>query len=250
MTRLLFIFLVSLTCAAAQGALVKPPPVEGLEWDAAEKTYAAKSDDTEALFTFTVTNRTAEPVEIRSTATSCHCTVATAPRKPWILAPGASDTLSVRVDLLSRRGGLTKTIYVDTSIGEEVLLVHVNIPPNRAVMREMNVMAARENRQAVLKGDCASCHVAPTLGKMGAELFTTACQICHGSPVRASMVPDLAVANVRRDAAYWDKWIRLGGEGTMMPAFSKAHDGSLDDEQIKSLVEYLATTLPSEPTPQ
>jgi cytochrome c553 len=247
MNRLLFVLLFSLASIALWAAVVKPSSVEGLEWDAVEKSYSATVDDTEAIFTFTVTNRTQQPVEIRSTATSCHCTVATAPRKPWILDPGASDTLSVRVDLLSRRGGLTKTIYVDTSIGEEVLVVHVKIPPSRTVIREMNAMAAMENRQAILKGDCASCHVTPAIGKMGAELFTTACQICHGSPVRASMVPDLAVATVKRDAAYWDKWIRLGGEGTMMPAFSKAHDGSLDDDQIKSLVEYLTKTLPSEP---
>lgn len=220
-----------------------------LEWDAIERGYSATPADTEAVFIFHATNRTAAPIEIKSVGTSCHCTVATPPRKPWIIAPGASDDLTVRVDLLSRRGGLTKTIYVETSLGEDQLMVHVKIPPPPAARREMNLVAAQADRQAVLKGDCASCHVAPTVGKTGPELFTSACVICHSLENRASMVPDLRVAKVHRDAAYWDKWIRLGGEGTLMPAFSKSHDGSLDDKQIQSLVEYLVAHLPSDPEP-
>jgi cytochrome c5 len=221
--------------------------VKGLVWDTTEQTFNATPRDVEALFQFQVTNRTDQPVEIRSTATSCHCTVAKPPRQPWSIPPGGSDTLLVRVDLLSRRGALTKTIYVDSSLGEVLLLVHVNVPPPAAVLRESNVMAARANRQAVLHGDCASCHVAPTVNLRGKELFTAACLICHGGPNRASMVPDLTVAKTPRDAAYWDKWIRGGGEGTLMPAFAKTNDGSLDDAQIASLVEFLVRNLPTQP---
>jgi len=220
----------------------------GLEWDALEKNYDAKAGEEEAVLSFQVTNRTDHRVEIRSTATSCHCTVAVPPRTPWIIEPGAKDSLAVTVDIRSRRGGLTKTIYVDTTEGEELLLVHVQVPPPPAIQREMNLMTAQADRQSVLRGDCASCHVTPTVGKRGAELFQTACAICHGSEHRASMVPDLAVAKVHRDAGYWEKWIREGSNGTLMPAFDRAHEGPLDDAQIKSLVEYLVTHLPTEPT--
>lgn len=243
-TRLLKVFLFAWLCGAGWAE-----PSTHLEWDAIERGYSATPADKEAVFVFHATNRTAAPVEIKSVGTSCHCTVATPPRKPWIIAPGATDDLTVRVDLLSRRGGLTKTIYVETSLGEDQLMVHVRIPPPAAARREMNFLAAQADRQAVLKGDCASCHVTPTIGKVGAELFTTACVICHAAENRATMVPDLRVAKVHRDAAYWDKWIRLGGEGTLMPAFSRAHDGSLDDEQIQSLVEYLVAHLPTDPQP-
>jgi mono/diheme cytochrome c family protein len=100
----------------------------------------------------------------------------------------------------------------------------------------------------VLHGECASCHVTPTIGKTGGELFQTACLICHGAEQRASMVPDLKVAKAPRDAAYWEKWIREGGgEKTLMPAFDKARNGSLDEAQIKSLVVYLLATLPTRP---
>jgi mono/diheme cytochrome c family protein len=89
--------------------------------------------------------------------------------------------------------------------------------------------------------------VEPTVGKMGAELFQTACLICHGAEHRASMVPDLAVAKTSRDAAYWEKWIREGANETLMPAFDRSRGGSLDEEQIKSLVEYLSATMASQP---
>jgi len=166
------------------------------------------------------------------------------------LAPGASDTLRVFVDLRSRRGGLNKTIYLDTSAGDQELLVHVDVPPRPELQREMNLQAAQAYRQAVLRGDCASCHVTPTIGKKGAELFATACLICHGAKIRATMVPDLAVTKVRRDADFWNHWIREGGENTLMPAFARARGGPLDDDQINSLVAYLLATLPTEPTAQ
>jgi mono/diheme cytochrome c family protein len=156
--------------------------------------------------------------------------------------------LSVVVDLRGRRGTLTKTVYVDTSSGEEILRVHVHIPPSPELRREMNLTLAQGDRQAVLRGDCASCHVAPTVGKKGAELFQTACVICHAAQHRASMVPDLMVAKVKRDATYWEKWIREGADGTLMPAFAKTHGGPLDDEQVASLIAYLVEHLPTAPT--
>ena len=236
---LAFVVVLSVTPHALSAA--------GLTWDSLEKNYDAKPGEEEATFTFIVTNPTDHPIEIRSTSTSCHCTVAVPPRTPWTLTPGAKDELRVTVDLRSRRGGLTKTVYVDTTDGEELLLVNVQIPASAALIREMNTVLARGDRQSVLRGDCATCHVAPTVGKMGAELFQTACLICHGAEHRASMVPDLKVAKVSRDAAYWEKWIREGANETLMPAFDRSRGGSLEEEQIKSLVAYLTATLPSEP---
>lgn len=217
-----------------------------LAWDAVEKRYAASAGQVEAEIPFTVTNRSGRPVEIREASTSCRCTEVVFPQRPWTLAPGATDTLRVRVDLRGRRGSLTKTIYVDTSEGEELLRVFLEVPLPPAVQREMNQFVAQGDRQAVLRGDCATCHVAPAAGKKGGDLFGAACLVCHGAAHRASMVPDLMQPTVARDAAYWEKWIREGGEG-MMPAWSKAHGGPLDDEQIKSLVEFLVANLPTQP---
>ncbi|HVU23331.1 MAG TPA: DUF1573 domain-containing protein [Opitutus sp.] len=229
------------------GAAVVAARATGLEWDALEKTYDAKPGETEARVTFTVTNRSRKPVSVTGVATSCHCTLAQPPRDPWVIAPGASDQLEVLVDLRNRRGTETKTIYVDTPAGEQELLLHVNVPPTPAMQRSMNLDVAFQDRQAVLRGDCATCHVAPAAGKQGAELFVKACLVCHGALHRASFVPDLGIAKEKRDAAFWEKWIREGKEGTLMPAFANANGGPLDDAQIASLVKYLAENLPTEP---
>jgi mono/diheme cytochrome c family protein len=222
--------------------------VAALRWDALEKSYSASPGEAEVEFSFEVTNTSESPIEILNLSTSCSCTAAIMGEKPWILEPGESDQVRVKVDVRSRRGGLTKTVYVSTSAGEQLLLVHVQVPPPPAVQREMNMMAAQADRQSILRGDCARCHVAPGAGKHGRELFEAACQICHGAEHRASFVPDLTKPTVARDATYWEKWIRHGGaEGTLMPAFAREHGGSLDDDQIASLVKYLTKHMSSEP---
>lgn len=234
--------------SAVFAATDKPP---ALVWDALEKRHEATPGETEAEFFFIAKNVSDHPIEITDVATSCHCTAAMMPHKPWILAPGAEEKLRVVVDLRSRRGTLTKTIYVETSAGPEQLQVFVKVPPPPAIQREMNQMVAQADRQAVLRGDCATCHVAPTVGKQGAELFAAACLICHGAEHRASMVPDLMQPKTARDAAFWDHWIRNGGaEGTLMPAFAKNAGGPLEDEQIKSLISYLLANLPTQPVAQ
>ena len=213
--------------------------VAGIEWDALEQRMEAAEGQVNAEFFFQLKNTGEEPLEILSLSTSCSCSAAIMREQPWIIAPGASDELRVVMDLRSRRGGLTKTVYVMTNRGEQLLLVHAKVPAPPAVQREMNMIMAQADRQAVLRGDCARCHVTPAEGKQGKELFEAACQICHGAEHRASFVPDLAVAKGPRDAAYWENWIRRGAEGTMMPAFAKEHGGFLDDGQVASLVEFL-----------
>lgn len=236
-----------LGASAAAGNAAVEQTVAGLAWDAVEKSYAAKPGEAQVEFSFEVTNTTEQPVEILSAASSCSCTAAVMREKPWVIQPGAKDTLRVLVDVRSRRGGLTKTVYVETNLGEQLLLVHVQVPPPPAVQREMNLMAAQADRQAVLRGDCARCHVAPAEGKHGKELFEAACQICHGAEHRATFVPDLMQPKVLRTAEFWERWIRHGAEGTLMPAFARENQGFLDDEQIKSLVAYVMEHLPTQP---
>jgi hypothetical protein len=68
------------------------------------------------------------------------------------------------------------------------------------------------------------------------------------------MVPDLHALKHPTDAALWRKWITSGKGiipaqvGSMMPAFSQAEGGPLTEEQISSLVDYLARTIPNNPT--
>jgi mono/diheme cytochrome c family protein len=97
----------------------------------------------------------------------------------------------------------------------------------------------------VFRGDCARCHVTPTVGKKGGELYTTACAICHEAPHRATMVPDLRAIKTPTGKEFWTQWISNGKPGSLMPAFASALGGPLNDEQIQSLAELLTQHFPS-----
>lgn len=217
-----------------------------LVWDAMEKSIEAKPGDESADFVFSVTNKSENAVEIVNVRPSCGCTVAELPEQPWILAPGASGAFRAKVDFQGKIGKFTKTIYVTSTLGTQMLSVVMNVPDSEESRRARNQQLATADRQAVFRGDCASCHVAPTIGKSGGELFQAACGICHTAEHRASMVPDLAVARVPRDAEYWRTWISDGKERSLMPAFAERHGGPLNAAQIESLIAFMLEKYPAE----
>ncbi|MEO5959024.1 MAG: c-type cytochrome, partial [Opitutaceae bacterium] len=179
---------------------------------------------------------------------SCGCTVAELPATPWVLAPKAKGAFKATMEFLGRDGTVSKTLAVSTTEGGQMLTITVKIPEPDPAMRQRNLEFAKADRQAVFRNDCASCHVAPTVGKEGAALFAAACSICHMAPHRATIVPDLLVAKEPRDAAYWMKWIAEGGgEKTLMPAFAQKHGGPLSEEQVASLVKFALRELPVAP---
>ena len=236
--------------AAAPAAPVAP----ALVFDAESKEYNAKVGEAAANFTFSLTNVSAEEVIITNVSTSCGCTVASLPSQPWHLAPGAHGEIKATMNLAGKQGRVTKQLTVNSSVGVKALLVHSIIPAAPAPVdaargdREKNMELAKADRQAVFKGDCASCHVAKGVGKMGHDLFQADCNICHeNTPSRAAMVPDLAQPKGPRDQNYWRSWIAHGRIGSMMPAFADTEGGPLSKEQIESLVTYLFDTFPKEP---
>lgn len=238
-------------------AVVPPSAQPGfpLSFDATMKTQEAKLGQESSAFTFSLTNTSAALVVIKAVNSSCGCTVASLPSKPWNLAPGESGNVQVNVDLRNKWGTLTKSITLDTSAGYQPLIIRVNIPepvktqPAAGVdmNRQRNMLVAMNDRQAVFKGDCARCHVEPARGKMGKELYTAACAICHDGPHRAGMVPDLRALNHPTNLEYWKFWTTSGKPNSLMPAFAKNLGGPLSPEQIESLSEYLSKNIPSRP---
>lgn len=218
-------------------------------WDATNKTLNPKMGDDSVAFQFTATNTSSKPVTIEQIRPTCGCTVAEMPSQPWVLAPGTSGTFIGTVDIRGKEGTVEKSLFVNSSTGTQMLNLTIKIPALDDMARKRNQRVALANRQAVFKGDCAACHLKPTIGRSGAELFTAACGVCHLSANRASMVPDLLTAREHRDAEFWRKWISEGKEGTLMPAWSKEHGGPLTKEQIESLVQFAMSTLPTEPPP-
>lgn len=237
-------------------AIPKPPtqPASYIAWDAESKEYSAKAGESSAHFTFYLTNVSKEVVLVNSVRTSCGCTVAQLPEQPWRLAPGTNGPINVTVNLAGKSGTIVKSVTADTSAGVKSLLVKVNIPAASGqpavasgvdVDRMRNMQMAMADRQVVFKGDCAKCHSQPAVGKVGGELYTAACGICHDSANRAALVPDLKALKHPTNAEHWKKWIVSGKPNSMMPAFSKSEGGPLDDPQIESLVKYLTETIPS-----
>jgi mono/diheme cytochrome c family protein len=240
--------------------------VDVLAWDAESKENTPLPGVMSTDFTFNLTNISSAEVLINRVHTSCGCTVAKLPEQPWRIAPGGGGPIAVAVNLAGKMGTFTKMVTVETSHGSKTLYVKVNITPPAAgaenaaagaggnnMNRLANMQAALADRQAVFKNDCASCHAETALDKSGQEvhgkeLYAAVCGICHDSPHRAGMVPDLYTLRHPTDAAYWKQWIASGKAGTMMPAFAKAEGGPLSDGQVSSLVKHLMETVTHKPT--
>ena len=157
------------------------------------------------------------------------------------------------MNIAGKRGVIPKSVTVDTSAGLKYLTVESHIAEvpvtNTAGMteRDRNQMLAKADPLAIFKGECAKCHVEPTVGKMGKELYASACAICHNAEHRADMVPDLQDKyRTPLPEEFWNVFVTLGKPGTLMPSFAKENGGILSQEQVTSLVDYLAKDFPNE----
>jgi mono/diheme cytochrome c family protein len=197
------------------------------------------------------TNSVPVPVAILNVHPSCGCTTAELPPVPWLIPPGSNGTIKLSVNLAGKSGTLFKTVNFTTEKGKKDLLLRINIapPPPMPEMTEEQraaaVATAKADRQAVFKGDCASCHLPKVEGKYGQPLFDALCAVCHQAKKRATMVPDLANLPVPTSEEFWRAWITAGKADSLMPAFAQSQGGPLNDLQIASLATYLNATYPS-----
>jgi len=253
--------------AGVPAAAKTPQQAHPLVWDAMEKTVTPEPNGTNAEFVFWVTNTSpTADVIITGVQPACGCTTPSLPPLPWKLVPGTNGQIKATMDVKGSVGMKIKTMTVNSTAGHQILTLKANIskdPVQAMAERQMNMERAKADHQAVFKGECAKCHVEPTVGKLGEPLFTAACAICHdpeqwavsqGKPKeahhRADVVPDLATLTHPLTRSLWKIIIAngMGKPGSLMPAFSKRHDhGPLTDEQIESLVEYTTKKFPFNP---
>lgn len=215
-----------------------------LAWDGLVKEVTLRPGETKAYFTFSFTNTSPDEVIMTAVRSSCGCTTAKVPRLPWRLPGGTNASFDVVVDVAGKSGVVTKTVTTETSAGYRYLTTRVTVPAGgvgamAADERTRNIQVALADRQAVLKGECAICHVTPGVGKHGHELYDAVCGVCHDAEHRASMVPNLRAMNKPFRAEDWRQIIREGRKDSLMPAFAIEQDGVLSDAQIESLVTYL-----------
>jgi mono/diheme cytochrome c family protein len=184
---------------------------------------------------------------------SCGCTTAELPPVPWILPPGTNSIIKLNVNLAGKSGIVFKTVDVATDKGKKDLMLRINMqppppaPPMSEEERARGIAAAKLDRQAVFKGDCASCHAKPAEGKYGQQLFDAVCAICHEAKNRGTMVADLHNLKDPTSEEFWRTWITSGKAGTLMPAFATSQGGPLNDMQIASLSAYLNAVIPPKP---
>jgi len=202
----------------------------------------------------TVTNSiSTTPVTILDVHPSCGCTTVELPPRPWLIPSGSNGLIKISVNLAGKMGTVFKSVNVATDKGKKDLMLRINIqaaPPPRAMTeaeRAAGIAAAKVDRQAVFKGDCATCHLKNVQGKYGQPLFDSLCAICHEATPRASMVPDLHNLKDPTSEEFWRTWITSGKAGTLMPAFATSQGGPLNDLQIASLAAYLNAIMPPHP---
>ena len=99
-----------------------------LAWDATEKTYRVQPGELRAPFTFSLTNVSSGPVVIYDTSTTCDCTVASLPSKPWIVQSGGTGQIQANIDLHNKSGTVTNSVIVFTSQGNRRLKVKAILP--------------------------------------------------------------------------------------------------------------------------
>jgi mono/diheme cytochrome c family protein len=220
-------------------------------WDALLKTSDATNGQDFARFTFCFTNVTKTMAAILSVHPSCGCTTVEMPAVPWVIQPGTNGEFKIKVDLHGKSGTLFKSVNIVTEKGRKDLALRINIapPPPMPEMtdaqRAAGIAASKLDRQAVFKGECASCHLPAVEGRYGQALYESLCVVCHDGKHRNEMVPDLHNLQLPTNEEFWRTWVTLGKPGTLMPAFSTAQGGPLNDMQIASLAAYLHYVNPS-----
>jgi mono/diheme cytochrome c family protein len=225
-----------------------------LVWDSTSKETNAAADAGNAHFDFSFTNVSAGNVVILNVHTSCGCTTAQLPPLPWIIPAGTNGQIGANVNFAGKSGTLLKTMTVTSDKGFQTLTLKITIlppvvPTQSEADRARALEMAKADRQAVFRGDCATCHVKPGEGKYGKALYDAVCGICHEGKDRATMVPDLHNIKTPTNVDFWQTWTAHGKAGSLMPAFSTADGGPLSDMQIASLAGYLNMTIPSPPVP-
>jgi mono/diheme cytochrome c family protein len=228
----------------------QPMPDGIIAWDGLVKAVDATNGQDFAKFTFTFTNGTKDVVTVLNVHPSCGCTTAELPPVPWAIPAGATGQIKLSVNLHGKAGTLVKTVNITTDKGSKSLMLKINIlsqvmPQMKEDQRAAGIAAAKLDRQAVFKGDCASCHLKNVQGKYGQQLFAVTCAICHEANPRASMVPDLHNLPGPTSEEFWRSWIAAGKAGTLMPAFAASQSGPLDDMKVVSLAAYLNAVNPS-----
>jgi mono/diheme cytochrome c family protein len=193
---------------------------------------------------FVLYNKGGKTLRISDIQTSCGCTVAKISKQN--IAPGDFTKVHVEMDTSIKLGKVRKEITVSSNDPDRpklTLFLIGNVLPKK-MKGHAQISLKAQDPLVLFKGDCASCHVKPGIGKTGKALFLADCAMCHGVNAQGHGSAGPSLLNLDYDHENTLKSIRrVIAEGSprspQMPPFSKAKGGPLSEDQIDSLVNFL-----------
>jgi len=182
-------------------------------------------------------NQSTKPLVITSMQSSCGCSVPQASSN--IILPSGNVVVVVKVDSTGKRGAVKKNVRVYLEGETSPLIFFVEGVVNPKPVRLGKDQAHKMQGVSIFSKDCASCHVQPTVGKEGRDLFLVTCAFCHGTNRQGSSSGTIAPA-LTDPKPHWLQILTQGTyeNGGKMPGFLKDHGGPLTEKQIAGLVAF------------
>ncbi len=177
-------------------------------------------------YNFLFENKGTEDLWIKEVTTSCGCTAALVSSNT--IKPGEKGELKVSYDSQGRAGVVSRTITVVTNDAIEPvkeLTIVATVTPS--MHTTFNVT------ESLFSEKCGACHYYPALNKKGKELYDAVCTFCHGRTAGGLDRLKGLEKEIISDRT------SNGIAGTEMPAWIKEQGGPLDDDQLRSLVDYI-----------
>jgi len=177
-------------------------------------------------YTFRFENKGTEDLLIKEVTTSCGCTAALVSSNT--VKPGENGEITVSYDSQGRAGAVSRTItVVSNDLVEPVKELTITATVTSSMHTTFNV------NESLFSDKCGACHFSPALNKKGKELYDAVCTFCHGRTAVGLERLKVMEMDVIKEIT------RNGIAGTEMPAWIKEQGGPLDEEQIRSLSNFI-----------
>ena len=177
-------------------------------------------------YTFRFENKGTEDLLIKEVTTSCGCTAALVSSST--VKPGENGEITVSYDSQGRAGAVSRTItVVSNDLVEPVKELTITATVTSSMHTTFNV------NESLFSDKCGACHFSSALNKKGKELYDAVCTFCHGRTAVGLERLKVMEMDVIKEIT------RNGIAGTEMPAWIKEQGGPLDEEQIRSLSNFI-----------
>jgi mono/diheme cytochrome c family protein len=185
---------------------------------------------------FAVKNLTTETLHLRASA-SCGCTTPKLEKSE--LQPDEFTNLDVEIDTSMKQDSVTKTVTIHTDDSHES---RTDVKLSMLVTDPHAGMASEGGSKIFTDQKCAACHVTRGEGKFGRDLYNADCAMCHGPKAEGAVGPPLFGPYQKKEYAQIMQNIVEKGSAThrSMPGFLDTSGGPLTQEQVQSVLDYLA----------